>query len=427
VTTPPKPGGRVPSDLVPNRLTQALETLRAEGRPIIDLTASNPTRVGLDYPSDLLRMLADPRALAYAPEPLGLMDARRAVAADYGRRGVEVAPERIALTASTSEAYSLIFKVLCEPGDEILAPRPSYPLFDHLARLDGCVANFYDLEYHGRWSVDVAGLAKAMTSRTRAVLLVHPNNPTGSLISGDEMTHIGALCAERDVAIVGDEVFADYEITPGATSAAGRVLAGSGGHRGPGSPVSPVSNDALAFSLGGLSKSVGLPQVKLGWIAMAGPDSLVDSAAARLEFACDTYLSVSTPVQCAAAELLERGGEVRRQIQARVLSNYQRLAQRVEQAPACRLLHADAGWSAVVHVPTFEPEEDLVLDVLMRDGVLVHPGFFFDFPRESFLVLSLLPPQDLFGEGIDRLVRRFEGAAAGGVDAVDNLDDRQRR
>lgn len=386
---------RVPADLAPNRLAHALERLRAEGRPIIDLTESNPTRAGFDYPADLLAPLADRRGLSYAPHPFGAIEARLAVACEFERRGQRVPPDRIALTASTSEAYALLFKLLADQGDEVLVPRPSYPLFDHLTRLDAVVPRPYDLEDHGAWSIDFVSLDRAWTSRTRAVLVVSPNNPTGSFIKPDELDRLAAMCAAREAAIIADEVFADYELEPGAASAAGRVV---------------DRRDALAFSLGGLSKSVGLPQVKLGWIASAGPHTLVDAALERLELVCDTYLSVSTPVQLAAAELLARGSAVRRQIAERVAANYRRLLRQATLVPLCRGLRAEGGWYAVLQVPSLRSEEDLVLDLLTSGGVLTHPGYFFDFPRESFLVVSLLAPETAFSEGIGRVLRYFEGA-----------------
>jgi aspartate/methionine/tyrosine aminotransferase len=384
---------RVPRELAANRLTTAIASMRAEGRPFIDLTESNPTHAGFEYPPDLLAPLGDPRALIYAPSPLGTLDAREAVAGDYARQGVHISPDRIVLTASTSDAYSMLFKLLADAGDEVLIPRPSYPLFDHLARLDLVATRPYELDIHGGWSIDVASVERALTPRTRAVLIVSPNNPTGSFVSADDLDRLAALCAPRDVAIVADEVFADYELAPGAAARAGRAAA---------------RRDVLAFSLGGLSKSIGLPQVKLGWMALGGPDALVRAAIERLEHVCDTYLSVSTPVQVAAARLLERGAALRSQIAARVAMNDRSLIAAVTRVPSCRVLPSDGGWYAVVQVPSLEPEEDLVVRLLTVDGVLTHPGYFFDFPRESFLIVSLLPPLDAFTDGVRRMLRHFD-------------------
>jgi alanine-synthesizing transaminase len=387
---------RVPRDLAANRLTSAVAALRRERRPFVDLTESNPTRAGFDYPPDLLAALADPRALDYAPSPLGAREAREAAARDYARRGVEVSPDRIALSASTSDAYSTLFKLLADAGDEIVIPRPSYPLFEHLARLDVVAARQYDLEIHGGWSIDVESVEGAMTPRTRALLIVSPNNPTGSFVSADELDRLAALCAPRGVAIVADEVFADYELTPGAAAAAARVA---------------CRRDVLTFSLGGLSKSIGLPQVKLGWIAVGGPEALVRAALERLEHICDTYLPVSTPVQIAAPLLLERGAAIRAQIAARVAANYQTLQTMGSDVPSCRVLPGGGGWYAALHVPSLESEEDLAVRLLTRDEVLVHPGYFFDFPRESFLVVSLLPREASFADGVARILRHFACAA----------------
>jgi alanine-synthesizing transaminase len=384
---------RVPDDLRPNRFAAELAAARAAGRSLIDLTTSNPTQAAIDYPPDLLAPLASPRGLVYRPEPFGLREARSAVAADYARRGVSIDADRIVLTASTSEAYSLLFKVLCEPGDEVLVPRPSYPLFEHLTRLDGVIARPYELEYHGRWGIELSGLERDIGPRTRAVLCVHPNNPTGSFVSAAELDRLAGVCAHRQVAIIADEVFADYELTPGVAARSGRMF---------------ECRDTLVFGLGGLSKSVGLPQVKLAWIGVAGPAGAIDAALARLELACDTYLSVSTPAQLAAAELLERGASIRRQIQARVARNHAALQTQASAVPACTPLAADAGWYAVLQVPSFGSEEDLVVDLLRTEGVVVHPGYFFDFPRESFLVVSLLAREEAFAPGLSRVLRHFD-------------------
>jgi len=388
---------RVPEDLAGNRIAQAVARTRASDREFVDLTESNPTRAGFDYPSDLLAPLADPRGLAYRPAPLGLMDARRAVASDYRRRSIDIDPERIVLTASTSEAYSVLFKLLANPGDEVLVPRPSYPLFDHLTDLDAIVARPYDLEYHGRWSIDMTSIARAIGSRTRAVLLVSPNNPTGSFVRHSELRDVADLCAEHRLAIVSDEVFADYEIEPGASRDAGRTV---------------EQPDVLTFALGGLSKSIGLPQVKLGWIAIGGPDALVASALDRVELICDTYLSVSTPVQLAARELLMHGQSVRRQIQSRIVANLAELRAATESVPACTLLRAEGGWNAVLHVPSIQPEEDLVIELLESAGVLVHPGYFFDFRREAYIIVSLIVPPPEFSTAIRRVLRHFDCTAA---------------
>jgi aspartate/methionine/tyrosine aminotransferase len=278
----------------------------------------------------------------------------------------------------------------------MLVPRPSYPLVDHLTQLDLLVTRPYDLDVHGAWSIDFESVERAITPRTRAVLVVNPNNPTGSFVTRDELDRLAGLCAGREIAIIADEVFADYELEPGAASDAGHAA---------------TRRDLLCFALGGLSKSVGLPQVKLGWIAVAGPERLVDAALERLELICDTYLSVSTPVQAAAAELLARGAAIRTQIAARVVANYRWLTSAAAAVPSCRVVRGAGGWSAVLQVPSLESEEDLVMRLLTVCGVLTHPGYFFDFPRESFLVLSLLAPAAVFADGVSRVLRHFDCAS----------------
>jgi aspartate/methionine/tyrosine aminotransferase len=373
-----------------NRLAVALDRRRSEGRPIADLTLSNPTRAGLVYPTGILDPLSDRRALCYQPEPLGLVAARQAVADDFSRKGAAVPPNRIVLTASTSEAYSLLFKLLCDPGDTVLAPRPSYPLIEHLTDLDGVIVDHYSLDFHGRWSVDVDAIRARLTAQSgtpiRAIVMISPNNPTGSVVRDEELEAIAAIASAHDVAIIADEVFADYPMTGQA-------------------PRSVLRHEAaLTFALGGLSKSAGLPQVKLGWIGVGGPAALVDAALDRLETICDAYLSVSTPVQVAAPELLKTGADVRSQIQRRVRDNYVSLRELAAAHPACSVLPADGGWYAVLQVPAVQSEEMIVLDLLDRTGILVHPGYFFDFEREAFLVVSLLPEPRLFAEATRTLL-----------------------
>jgi alanine-synthesizing transaminase len=371
-----------------NRLGIALDARRLAGLPIVDLTQSNPTLSGFNYPPDLLASLSRPEALRYEPDAFGLAAARLAVSADFRRRGVDVTAERIVLCASTSEAYSLLFKLLCDPGDAILVPRPSYPLVEHLTDLDGVTVEPYPLEFHGRWAIDIDSIRRALEQPSRAIraiVLINPNNPTGSVVAADELQQLAALAAQHDAALIADEVFADYPINGRVTSALSQ-------------------SEALTFSLGGLSKSVGLPQVKLGWVGVSGPSPHVDAALERLELICDTYLSVSTPVQLAAAELLQRGAAVRAQIQARVCDNALALEQQVAAQPACSFFPIEAGWYGVVQIPAITPEETFVLEFLERAGIVVHPGYFFDFDREAFLVLSLLPEPVVFSGAIARLM-----------------------
>jgi alanine-synthesizing transaminase len=387
---------RVPRNLAPNRTSELLAELRRAGATLLDLTESNPTRTGFDYPTDLLRPLSDPRALRYDPSALGLMDARVAVSSEFGRRGLEVSPESIALTSSTSEAYALLFKLFCSPGDSVLVPRPSYPLFEHLTALEGVEVVPYPLEYHGRWRIDVGALDEAITERCRALLVVSPNNPTGSFLHTDDLVVLSELCAARGLALIGDEVFADYPLDPAPHAAA--VL---------------TQNVALTCSLGGLSKSAGLPQLKLAWIAFGGPANDVRQTLSAFEVVADNYLSVATPVQSAAADLIAHGAAIRLQIASRIHRNLQSLRAIASDYPQISVLPVEGGWSAVLQVPAYAGEEQLVVDCLTLDHAVVHPGYFFDFPREAFLVLSLLPDAGVFDEGVRRVLAR--SAAPRGV------------
>ena len=383
---------RLPPSLETNALARLIEARRRAGVSIVDLTESNPTRAGFSYPDDLLAPLADARALEYDPQPLGLWAARAAVAAEFRRRGIVISADRVALTASTSEAYALLFKLLCDAGDDVLVPHPSYPLFEHLTRLESVAAIPYALEYHGSWRIDIESVRRAITDRTRAILVVSPNNPTGSILHKDDLLQLVEMAAPKQVALIGDEVFADYRLDP--APAAAHILADA---------------DVLAFSLGGLSKSAGLPQVKLGWIGFGGPSHRVDEVLAAYEIVADTYLSVSTPVQAAAADLIERGALIRAQILARVKRNLDALRSAAASFPAVSVLPVEGGWSAVIQVPSVMTEEALVLALLEHDDLLVHPGYFFDFPREAFVVVSLLVEPAIFDRGIARVLARAVG------------------
>jgi hypothetical protein len=379
--------GRTRWDLRPNRLAARWAAKRAAGTRLLDLTESNPTRAGLPLPEELLGALAQPAARHYDPSPFGLPAARAAAAADLARRGYPVGAERVFLTASTSEAYAFLFKLLADPGDEILVPRPGYPLFEFLAGLESVAVRSYTLAWDGEWHVDPAAVRASLSPRTRAVVVVNPGNPTGAFLKRDERDALEQLCAERALALVSDEVFADFAFAPDERRA------GSVAHDGP----------ALAFSLGGLSKSCGLPQLKLAWTAVSGPASLVGDALARLEVIADSYLSVSTPVQAAAPALLARREELQRPIAARLRANLDCLRACLGGTPAS-LLDPEGGWYAVLRVPATLPEEERVLRLLDERDVLVHPGYFFDFPGEAHLVLSLLAPEDDFAEGLARVL-----------------------
>jgi aspartate/methionine/tyrosine aminotransferase len=378
---------RLPADLDPNPLARVVSGLRARGVPFIDLTATNPTTCGVAYPGGLLEALEDARGLVYDPQPLGLPIAREAVAADYARRGVAVRPDRVVITASSSESYSLLFKLLCDPGDSVLVPVPSYPLFEHLASLDAVAIRPYRLEYHGRWVLEAGELERAVDARTRAVMVVSPNNPTGSVLTRAESRELHAFCAARGLALIADEVFCDYPLAP-PSQAVRSVL---------------EEPEPLTISLGGLSKSVGLPQLKLGWMALAGPAELVSGAVQRLEVIADTYLSVGTPVQVALPQLLERGAQVRQQIADRVLLNHGALGSLAAPHASFRALPAEGGWSAVVHGPATVPDEARAIRLLRDARVLVHPGFLFDFDRDGYIVLSLLAPPREFRDGASRV------------------------
>jgi aspartate/methionine/tyrosine aminotransferase len=378
---------RLPGHADVNALSRAVASLKAAGTSLVDLTESNPTRAGLPYPADLLSAAASERALCYDPQPFGLRTAREAVAAHYARRQVDVDPARIVLSASTSEAYSWLFKLLCNPGDAVLIPHPSYPLFDHLTRLDAVRAVPYRLEYHRRWEIDLASLAAA-PSDVRAVLIVSPNNPTGSYVTASEAEAVAAICRDRGWAIIADEVFAEYALEV---------------H----SPATEIVRDrgVLAFTLGGASKSLGLPQVKLAWMIIDGPAAARDEALSALELIADTFLSVNTPVQVAAPDLFRRSPDIRRAIHERVSRNLTTARAAAVAYPACEVLRAEGGWSAVVRVPATRSEEALALGLVQHEHVIVHPGFFFDFPHEAFVVVSLLPVEDVFTEAFERVLR----------------------
>jgi alanine-synthesizing transaminase len=380
---------RVPSDLGPNAVAAAVERMRLSGRGYDDLTISNPTQAAIDYPPDLLLPLAAPSSLVYEPQPFGAPAARAAVAADYHRRGVHVPASHVVLTASSSEGYAFLFKLLCDPGDSVLVPTPSYPLFEHLTRLEQVHALPYSTQYHGTWSLDLDDLGQAIGKRTRAILVVSPNNPTGGWLKRDELTALLGFCAEHRLALIGDEVFCDYPIDP-APGAARSVL--------------EREETVLTIGLGGASKSLGLPQLKLGWMGLKGSGALVQSALMRLELIADTYLSVNTPVQAALPRLFDAAQTIQRQIRHRILHNYHVLQQLVSHVPSCQLLRAEGGWSAVLRIPHTMPEDQRVIQLLEEDRVLVHPGYFFDFPRDGYLIVSLLPRPDAFRSAAERVL-----------------------
>lgn len=383
----------------PNPLAQAIERQRHSGRALLDLTVSNPTACGFAYPQqEILAALADPRALLYAPESKGLPQARAAVAEYYrGRPGfagpaAAVDPERILLVSGTSEAYSHLFRLLCEPGDEILVPAPSYPLFEFLADLNDVRLVTYPLLYDHGWQMDFDALRGALSPRSRAVLVVHPNNPTGSFVKADEAARLAELCAAREMAVVADEVFLDYAA---ASSASPATFARSSG-------------PALTFTLSGLSKICALPQMKLAWMVVGGPENLARAAVERLEVIADTYLSPGTPVQLAAGKLLALRGAMQTQLQQRIAANLAYLDNALGAAgsPITRL-ERDGGWYAVLRVPSSGSDESLAVQLLERCSVLLHPGHFFNFQQDGFLIASLITPENKFAQGVQRLQHFF--------------------
>jgi alanine-synthesizing transaminase len=368
---------RTPADLAPNRLSQLCDRLRGEGRALVDLTVSNPTAVGIAYPeADLAEALAAGATAGYAPSARGLWSARRAVAELLAPRAA-LDPEHIFLTASTSEAYGFLFKLLCGPGDQVLVPRPSYPLFEHLCRLESVEAHSYALGPRPRFALDPDRVEVELGPRTRAVVVVSPNNPTGSVASAAALRELAELCGQRGVALIADEVFADYPADSGAPV-----------------PSALATSAALCFGLGGLSKSCGLPHYKLGWIGLAGPAGLREQAAQRLDHIADAYLSASGPVMRALPRLLQLGGEIRAAIAARVHASRDAAERALSGARSARLLPCDGGWSAVVELAAEVDEEELALRLADEHDVLVQPGYFFDFDRGAHVVLSLLarPP-----------------------------------
>ncbi len=380
-----------------NRLARALEEHRRSGKELFDLAASNPTTCGFTYPErEILTALADPRGLVYCPESKGLLEAREAVAEYYSRRpgfsgsAARIDPERILLASGTSEAYTHIFRLLCETGGEILVPAPSYPLFEFLADLADIRLVPYPLLYDHGWQIDFASLRAALTPRSRAVLVVHPNNPTGSFVKPHEAAELAEICAKQEMAVVADEVFLDY--TGGATPAHTFAL----------------SDAALTFTLSGLSKISLLPQMKLAWTVVSGPDAIVQTAVDRLEIIADTYLSPSTPAQLALPKFLSLRHLLQTQLQQRISANLSALDSMLRESKSLARLDREGGWYAILRVPVTGTDDDLTLALLERFSVLVHPGHFFNFPREGFLVLSLITPQHKFKEGGLRLLRFFD-------------------
>ncbi|MGA2641585.1 MAG: pyridoxal phosphate-dependent aminotransferase [Spirochaetia bacterium] len=390
---------RVPADHSTNRLSAAIEEQRARGAPILDLTESNPTRCGFQHDDRaLLGALASPGALLYEPHPQGLAAARTAIRGYYAEIGSVVDAESLFLTTGTSEAYTQVFKLLADPGDEILAPTPGYPLLDVLTGLEAVRLVHYPLVYGepGGWMIDRERLRASISTRTRAIVVVSPNNPTGSYLKHGEREECNSLCRDFGLALIVDEVFSDYG--RGQDPARVRTAAGNQG--------------ALTFTLNGFSKLVGLPQLKLGWIHVSGPPHLAAQACERLAFVTDAFLSVSSVAQHAAPAIFRQRVLVQAQINRRLEENGRALEECVTGLACCRLLQREGGWYAVVRIAEETSDEDFAVHLLQEDGVLVHPGYFYDFPAGSFLVLSLLPPTGAFREGAERLAARLRSGGA---------------
>jgi alanine-synthesizing transaminase len=442
--------------LAQNRFTVALEEVRAGGANILDLTVSNPTRVGLHYDeSAILGALASPQALDYDPQSKGLREAREAVAGYYresrgagGRdvasnvstNGIEVDPERLVLTTSTSEGYSFVFRLLCNAGDELLVPKPSYPLFEFLADLQDVRLVSYPLIYDHGWQMDFPSLEKALTARTRGVVVVHPNNPTGSYVQAGEVAMLNAFCREHGLAVIADEVFLDYRLDADAgtssgyvgTAALGRPVERSStvldAQTKPRSLHAPLdrhppiqrlgrdditegcapsfagNQDVLTFTLSGLSKVAALPQMKVAWVVTSGPQQEAAAAMGRLEVIADTYLSMNAPIQWATPALLKQRKNIQRQLLERVTKNLAELDRQLAGQKACQRLRLEAGWYAVLRVPVTRSDEELAIELVREKSVVVHPGHFYDFPGDGYLVLSLITAAEEFAEGVQRIL-----------------------
>jgi len=369
--------------MTPNRLSEALAAHRAAGKPLIDLTVSNPTECGFEYDrAAILEALHNPEALSYEPNPRGLESARRAVAGYYADREEKVSANDIFLTTSTSEAYSYVFRTLCDPGDELLIPSPSYPLFDFLADIQDVSLVRYPLLYDHGWQIDFHALEQAITPRTRGVIVVHPNNPTGNFVKSAEMAKLNAICSARDIAIIADEVFLDFALDGNrpATFAANR-----------GAPT---------FTLSGLSKISGLPQMKAAWLVVGGPQEWKGEALARLEVIADTYLSANAPVQLAIPRFLEQRHGFQKQVMSRVRRNLAEVDRQLAGQKVVTRLKVEGGWCAVLRVPATRSDEDLAINLLAAHGVSVHPGHFYDFPSDGNLVVSLITAEAEFSRGL---------------------------
>ncbi len=385
---------RLPWPFSPNSFSRLVEEKRNAGVPLLDLTVSNPTEVFADYPNEeISRAYASIKDFTYRPDPFGNEESRIHLARYYEHRGVSILPEQVALTASTSEAYSLLFKLFCDPGDDILVPAPSYPLFEYLASVESVEIARYPLLYDGNWFIDFASLQKQITSRTRAIVVVNPHNPTGSFLKGPEAGKLLEIAEQHGLPVISDEVFMDYSF--GVDAARVTTLTGC--------------DSALTFSLNGLSKTAGMPQMKLSWIVLNGPNKDRETVRDRLELLLDTYLSVTTPVQRALPELLNIGEGVQQRIRHRTSQNLKAMDALLEHSPA-RRLHCEGGWSAILKLPEILSEEEWIGRLIREQNVVAQPGYFFDMASEPYIVVSLITPEDEFAEGIRR-VRNLAASA----------------
>jgi aspartate/methionine/tyrosine aminotransferase len=378
-------------NLSPNRLSEALAECRASGKPLLDLTVSNPTECGFRYDQEaIFAALSDPRALSYEPDPKGLERARIAVAAYYAERDARVSANEVILTSSTSEAYSYVFRMLCNPGDELLIAQPSYPLFDFLADIQDVKLARYPLIYDHGWQIDFPLLENAITRRAKGIIVVNPNNPTGQFLKPRDIQKLNQLCNARGMALIADEVFLDFDLAQ--TKA-----------------YSLAANDsALTFTMSGLSKISGLPQMKASWLVVSGPEELRRDALARLEVIADTFLPVSTPIQIALPALLRMRRDFQSQLVTRARQNLAELDRQLVLQKTCTRLFVEGGWCAVLRVPATRSDEDLAIDLLTKHGVHVHPGHFYDFPTDGYLVVSLITRQVDFREGIKCVLSSFD-------------------
>lgn len=377
-------------DLSPNPLTRLLKEKQRAKIHILNLTQSNPTKCGFEYPEVCIsKALTQPSIFSYNPHPKGLLEARKAIADYYQRQDVHTDPEQIFLTASTSEAYSFIFRLIANPGDSVLVPRPSYPLFDFLADINDIELKPYALTYDHDWYLDRDSILKAITPQTKAILIVNPNNPTGSYIHGNEAGELIRNAKKYNLAIISDEVFFDYNFHPTPAQSFART------------------SEVLTFTLNGLSKLAALPQMKVAWVIVNGPSSILSKAIERLEVITDNFLSVGTPIQLALPKILKIYPNLQNQIKRRLELNRQFLKEEIVRHPTCEYLHAQGGWYAILKVPKVYSDDDWSLSILEKENVLVHPGHFYHFDQDGYLVMSLIPPPKDFQEGVEKVLHHI--------------------